>query len=141
MAVTHPELSLQFPPSKVAEYAEAYTYADDAEVGAAGRRIAVGECTRENLAIIFEWKTKGRGRSRLARNSTSEIALALRTAAAAKDERAAVEALTSLSGIGVPVASAILAAIDPRAYTIIDFRALHALGVRLSAPPSIGFYI
>ena len=64
MTATYPKLSLQFPPSKVAEYAGAYTYADDTEIEAAGRRIAEGECTLENIAIIFEWKTKGRGRSR-----------------------------------------------------------------------------
>lgn len=50
----------------------------------------------------------------------------------ARTERAAVAVLCGLRGVEIPVASAILTAIDPKRYTIIDFRALEALGVENS---------
>jgi len=39
-----------------------------------------------------------------------------------------VKALLELHGVDIPVASAILAAIYPERYTVLDFRALEALG-------------
>jgi hypothetical protein len=48
--------------------------------------------------------------------------------------------LCGLSGVAVPVASAILTAIDPTKYTIIDFRALEALGT-VTTERSVGFYL
>ena len=92
------------------------------------------------LVTIFEWKTKGRGRSRLRRNSDDEIADALNLASHAKTERAAVAVLLGLQGVHVPVASAILTAIDPERYTVIDFRALEALGCD-SKDRSVNFYL
>jgi hypothetical protein len=43
-----------------------------------------------------------------------------------------VAVLCGLRGVEIPVASAILTAIDPERYTIIDFRALESLGVKSS---------
>jgi hypothetical protein len=51
--------------------------------------------------------------------------------------REAILALTELRGVGVPVASAILTTIFPDRYTIIDFRALEALG---HEPDDVDFY-
>jgi hypothetical protein len=85
-----------------------------------------------NLEAIFRWKTGGRGISRLRRNSDLEIRDALRLAVSAQTERAAVSVLCGLCGVEIPVASAILTAIDPERYTIIDFRALEALGIKNS---------
>jgi hypothetical protein len=45
-----------------------------------------------------------------------------------------------LQGVQVPVASAILTAIDPERYTVIDFRALEALGCD-SKDRSVNFYL
>jgi hypothetical protein len=53
----------------------------------------------------------------------------LRFAAEATTDRAAIAVLLGLNGVQIPVASAILAAIDPDRFTIIDVRALEALGV------------
>jgi hypothetical protein len=44
----------------------------------------------------------------------------------------AVNALITLDGVGVKMASAILTAIDPERYTVLDFRALEALNVKNS---------
>jgi len=58
----------------------------------------------------------------------------------AKTERAAVAVLLGLQGVQVPVASAILTAIYPERYTVIDFRALEALGSN-TADYSVNFYL
>jgi len=44
--------------------------------------------------------------------------------------RRAVKALTKLAGVKLKMASAILTAMLPRLYTVCDFRASHALGVK-----------
>jgi hypothetical protein len=131
---------LQFDPKDIARYAGQYAYAEDTNALDAGARIQRGECTRSNLETIFEWKTKGRGRSRVARNSDGEIADALRLAVSAKTNRAAMAVLIGLHGVDVPVASAILTAIDPKRYTVIDFRALNALGTN-TKDRSIDYYL
>ena len=48
-----------------------------------------------------------------------------------------VKALLELQGVDVPVASAILAAIFPERYTVLDFRSLEALG---HARHDVSFY-
>jgi len=88
----------------------------------AGKIIRRGECSRRNLETIFEWKTKGRGRSRLNKNSDEEIKDALQLACSAKTERAAMSVLRGLNGIDVPVASAVMTAVYTKRFTIIDFR-------------------
>jgi hypothetical protein len=90
--------------------------------------------------VIFRWKTRGRGISRLSQNNDLEIADSLRLALAAQAERAAVAVLIGLNGVDVPVASAILTAVDQRRFTIIDFRALEALSVR-RVVVNVNFYL
>src|SRR6516164_7394018 len=119
---------LQLDPRRIPEFAALYSY-EDHTVLEAGRRIRGGEYTRENLRVIYDWKTNGRGRSRLAKNDQAEVADALRLACLAETERVAVAVLTGLSGVDVPVASAVLWAVNPERFTIIDRRALEALGV------------
>ena len=112
---------LAFNPAKIHELAGRYDYVSDGGPLQAGKKITMGEYTRTNLEVIFEWKTKGRGRSRLQKNTNAEIADALKLAADAKTERAALAVLTGLRGVEVPVASAILTAVYPKRFTIIDF--------------------
>ena len=134
------EFRLQFEPADIPRLAKLYgPEQDDAALDAA-RRIREGDYTRKNFSKIFDWKTNGRGRSRLLHNSDEEIADALSLAVNAKTARAAIAVLTGLHGVGVPVASAILTAIDPEHYTVIDFRALEALGSK-SADRSVNFYV
>jgi hypothetical protein len=61
-------------------------------------------------------------------NTDEEVEDALRTAVEAKTERTAISVLIGLYGVEIPVASAVLTAIAPNRYTIIDYRALEALG-------------
>jgi hypothetical protein len=131
---------LQFHPSEIKEYAQRYSFQEDLKPLEAGTRIREGEYSRKSLEAIFEWKTRGRGRSRLVKNKDNEIADALHLAVTAKTDRAAVAVLLGLHGVGVPVASAILTAVDPERFTIIDFRALEALGVP-KWPGTVDFYL
>lgn len=134
------EFNLQFDPADIHRLAKDYAYESDDDALAAGRRIRSGDYTRSNIETIFDWKTGGRGKSRLRRNSDEEIADALSLAISAKTERAAIAVLLGLQGVLAPVASAILTAIDPERYTVIDFRALEALGSE-SKDRSVNFYL
>ena len=131
---------LQFDPADIPALARRYGPKRDDKALAAGSRIRGGEYTREHLLEIFEWKTNGRGRSRLLLNCDNEIEDALRLAVRAKTERAAIAVLVGLHGVLVPVASAILTTIYPERYTVIDFRALKALGSK-SADRTVNFYL
>src|ERR1019366_10728629 len=95
---------LKFDESLIPELAGRYSFQDDIDALKAGEQIRGGHYTRRNLETIFEWKTKGRGRSRLATNTDEEIEDALRLAMAAKSDRAAIAVLWGLSGGQVPVA-------------------------------------
>ncbi|HYM13415.1 MAG TPA: hypothetical protein VEU62_21935 [Bryobacterales bacterium] len=132
---------LQFAPAQIKQLAARYVYEDDTEAMQAGKRIVAGDYSRANIEAIFRWKTGGRGISRLRRNSDVEIRDALRLAVNAETERAALSVLCGLSGVEIPVASAILTAIDPERYTIIDFRALEALGVFKSTWHTVDSYL
>lgn len=47
----------------------------------------------------------------------------------AHEPRSALAVLMGLCGVALPMASAILTAIDPDTYTVVDYRAMEALGV------------
>jgi len=121
-------------------FAARYDERGDADAFVAGAKILGGDYSPGNLLRIFEWKTTGRGRSRLLRNEEPDIHDALRLACMAETPRAAIAVLTSLDGIAVPVASAIMTTIYPDRFTVIDFRALEALGSK-SADRSVRFYV
>ncbi len=93
------------------------------DVSAAVR--ARGHLTRGEFLTIATWKS-ARARSRLERNDARRVrAITSRAFAPDAVERASV--LTSLSGVGEPIASAILAVWDPRRYTVFDWRATETL--------------
>jgi len=117
-----------------------YETGGDSAALAAGKAIERGDSSFKNLETIFKWKTKGRGISRLKKNTDEEVKDALDLARSAKTPRAAIAVLTGLSGVMIPVASAIMTAIRPDCYTIIDFRALHALNVQ-TTERTVSFYL
>ena len=106
------------------------------EVGAQARRR--GYLTKEELLAVGEWKSP-RARSRLRSNPPDLVELVTRRAFEAPDERLTV--LTSLQGVGEPMASAILSVWDPSRYTIFDVRAIATLTAagQLPASPKVGF--
>lgn len=105
----------------------------------AGAKIIAGDYSRETLEIIARWKSPRRIEL-IGQNSKGEIAEALHTALNAKETRTAFAVLMGLCGVDVPMASAILTSIDQTRYTIIDWRALEALGVG-DWPITLPFYL
>ncbi len=94
----------------------------------AGEAIRKGDYTLANLEAIVRWKSE-RVVHYLIGNSNEKIRRALSIAASPESStEAAIRALLELHGVDLPVASAILAAIYPEHYTVLDFRALEALG-------------
>lgn len=94
----------------------------------AGESIRKGDFTLANLEAIVRWQSE-RAVHYLIGNSNEKIrhALAAATDQAASTETA-VKALLELHGVDIAIASAILAAIYPERYTVLDFRTLEALG-------------
>jgi len=108
-----------------------------------GRKIREGECTKSNLKKIFQCKNEDsrfwkKLEADFDSNPCERIATTLALADKAKSEAEAVGALIKLSGVGVPTASAILMAIYPERYTVIDQLALRALGI---SNQEIAFYV
>lgn len=135
-----PHFVLQFDPSELDALAERYGYEDDDEAFEAGRRIAQGQVDRETLKVIMRWKSKRRVKL-IDKNTDSEIATALQVStSSATTEQEAVKILDKLHGVGIPMASAILTAINPEKYTILDYRALESLGVN-RWPNTVTYYL
>lgn len=132
---------LKVPRDQLVHYSRRYQYRDDEAALEAGKLIASGHGSRAALSKIFEWKTRGRGKSRLLDNTDAEIVDALQLAVTAKTDRCAIAVLLGLRGVAIPVASAILTAINPERYSIIDFRALWSLSVDQVPIYTIGYYL
>ena len=122
-------LRLMFRMEKIEYWAGKYGYRkEDTVAFEAGSRIRGGDYSRENLEKIVEWKSERR-KALIGNNTDEEICDALTLALAAKEPRSALAVLIGLSGVALPMASAIMTAIDDRdRFTIVDWRALEALG-------------
>jgi hypothetical protein len=94
----------------------------------AGASIRNGEYTLANLEAVVRWKSE-RVVHYLIANSEAKIKKVLAVAASPDSStRKAVEALMELRGVDLPIASAILSAIAPDRYNVLDYRSLEALG-------------
>jgi hypothetical protein len=94
----------------------------------AGDAIRNGDYSLANLEAIVRWKSE-RAIQVLIGNSNETIRRALSLAASTQSStETAVNALTELHGIDIVLASAVLAAIFPERYSVLDFRTLEALG-------------
>lgn len=112
---------------------------------------ATDEWTIDDLEWIIKWKVGTAFEKPTLRhirsNSDEQIRRAIETAVNASAVGEKVNALTSIKGVGVPVASAILLFINPERYTVIDVRAwgaLHELGYvdrELSDDPTAEEYL
>jgi hypothetical protein len=83
---------------------------------------ARGSFTRGEFTRMCRWKSP-RARLLWEANSPARIRAVSRAVLATRDERRRMELLTSLRGVGVPIASAILTLTDPRRYGVLDIRA------------------
>ena len=113
-------------------------HALEREAFAAGAAIRNGDYSLANLESIVRWKSE-RVVHYLIGNSEAKIRRVLAVAAASETSlRNAIDALTSLRGVDLPIASAILASIWPERYNVLDFRALEAL---VHARHDVDFYV
>jgi hypothetical protein len=94
----------------------------------AGYAIRNGETTLANLEAIVRWKSE-RAVHYLIGNGSANVRQALAVAAAPRcSTQEAIAALLALHGVDLPIASAILTAIFPEHYTVMDCQILEALG-------------
>ncbi|MGA3032914.1 MAG: hypothetical protein ABSD70_06500 [Terracidiphilus sp.] len=94
----------------------------------AGEAIRNGDYSLANLEAIVRWKSE-RAVHYLIGNSNEKIRRSLSVAASPESTtEAAVKALLELHGVDITLASAIMAAIFPDRYTVLDYRSLEALG-------------
>ena len=133
------KFSLRFPTTEISKWASKYPQDDDDGPLTAGKKIREGDYSRSNLETIVRWKSPRR-LGLIGRNTDSEIADALRLALSAQEIRSAFGVLMGLRGVGAPMASAILTAMDETKYTVIDYRALDALGVP-DFDTNVNFYL
>ena len=104
----------------------------------AGKAIRAGEYSLANLEAIVRWKSE-RVVHFLIGNSEAKIRQVLSVAASPESStRKAIEALMELRGVDLPIASAILSAIQPEMYNVLDYRTLEALG---HARHDVEFYV
>ena len=93
------------------------------------------EISVSELQKISQWKLQGkRNAANISKNEPSEVERQSRVALKASDDVEAIEKLTRLSGVGVPLASTVLTVGRPTEYAIIDYRAFRGLA---AAKPEI----
>ena len=85
-----------------------------------------GYFTRAEFRRMCRWKSP-RARLLWEANSSARVRAVSRAVLATRDERRRMELLTGLTGVGVPMASAILTLIHPRRYGVLDVRAWQLL--------------
>jgi hypothetical protein len=131
---------LQFEPEEIDTFVKRYNPAQDDHAFLAGRRIAAGEdYGRNNLKNIMTWKSPRRV-ALLDKNTDDHISDALKSAAGPNTPKNAVTTLIALHGVGIPMASAILTALNPEQYTVLDYHALASLGFS-NWPDTVAFYV
>ena len=77
--------------------------------------------TKAQLLAICRWKSP-RAIRLVESNHTADIERLTRAAFSSRSERKRIEYLTSLHGVGLPMASAILTLVNPKRYGVIDIR-------------------
>ncbi|MGD2217930.1 MAG: hypothetical protein PVJ64_14325, partial [Gemmatimonadales bacterium] len=82
--------------------------------------------TKDEILDIATWKAV-RSSSRVAKNPDDRVRVVTESAFKVDDPAAAAHWLTSLAGVRVRMASAILTVYDPRRYTVLDVRAWASL--------------
>jgi len=134
---------LRMPASKIQHFANRYSYA--------GRDIATDlphlkrqikktrRLTKEQLLTVCRWKAT-RSASKAANNAPAYVKRITEFSFSTSDERARVESLTLLDGVGWPTASTILHLFHGDKYPILDFRTLWSVGGEPSRKYSFDFW-
>ena len=95
-----------------------------------------GYMTKTDLDKLAYWKAT-RSAGLVGRNSESYVRTVTKFSLSTRDERARIESLTILDGVGWPTASCILHFFHRDDYPIMDIRALESLSVEV--PSQYGF--
>lgn len=96
---------------------------------------------KPEFLAMCSWKSP-RPRHLYQSNSSADIRRVSLKLFAAECEKQRIELLTSLKGVGVPTASAILTLTDPQDYGVIDIRVwqlLYRCGAVRTRPSGVGF--
>ncbi len=121
---------LQFPGEEIRAWAAKYAYpaGDDlpAKIGAEARN--AGFLTRDQFIRLAGWKSHRPARHHV-KNNDREVESATRAALLARGDVDPIRALTTLDGVRIPTASALLHFCHSERYPLIDFRTLEALGI------------
>jgi hypothetical protein len=100
-----------------------------------------GYLHKRELEGICMWKSP-RAIRLVQSNTPAAVRAATKSALGTRSERRRLEALRTLRGVSVPMASAILTLLNPRRYGVIDIRVwqlLHRLGTVTKVQSGIGF--
>ena len=120
--------------------ADAKAKVRDAEMLAAGKKLRRGVQIRESIRCIYRWKLQSflhrfawaksfpDGISDEVPNDAVQVAQEA-TPSNEASVRTALSKLDEIRGVGIPVASAVLTALHPDQFTVIDRLAYRALGV------------
>ena len=85
-----------------------------------------GYMSKADLIAVCNWKSP-RARPLCQKNHSNSVIAVSRAAFSTPNEQTRMRSLVSLHGVSVPMASAILAAYNPRRYGVIDIRVWQAL--------------
>jgi len=97
--------------------------------------------TRENLKTIGGWKApRARKHYSNRKNSVQRVMKVSKFSFSTKDEKARIESLDSLSGVGYPMSSTILHFAFPNKYPIMDFRVIRSLGWKKPSTYNFNFW-
>jgi hypothetical protein len=100
-----------------------------------------GYLTPKELEEICRWKS-ARAIHHVKANTAKRIRAATSTALNTRSEMRRLEALTTLSGVSIPMASAVLMLLDPKRYGVIDMRVwqlMYKVGAVKKNPRGTGF--
>ena len=100
-----------------------------------------GYLTPAELEKVCRWKSV-RAIHHIKKNSAARVRIATRRALVTQNECRRLEALMSLDGVSVAMASAILTLLNPRRYGVIDIRVwqlLYAIRAVTKNPSGVGF--
>jgi thermostable 8-oxoguanine DNA glycosylase len=137
-----------FPHSSITEFVDqALIVAEDTDTASLIRRLAPvkhsGSLGRAEFLEICRWKSP-RSINFAKRNSAARIQAVSREVLSTRIERGRMELLTTLHGVSIPTASAILTLTNPKRYGVIDIRVwqlLYKLGAVNKNPRGQGFTV
>ncbi|MFH1749118.1 MAG: hypothetical protein ABIG44_18965 [Planctomycetota bacterium] len=134
-------MRLRFPESEIKRVAQRYEV-PEAEIKLIELKAEVQRCgyvTKDQLRRVAHWKA-ARSARHVEKNDDDYVREITSWALKARSERARIEILTVLDGVGWPTASAILHLFHERRYPILDFRALWSVGLEVPNQYSFLFW-